>query len=108
MDEELYRQIGTASCSQALVFMGDFNHPDICWRNGTARHKQSRRILDCVEDNFLLQVIEEPTRSGDMLDLVLTNREGLAGNVTLQGSLGSKVFRLHLKMQQKSGGWKYC
>uniref|UniRef100_A0A8B9FNR1 Reverse transcriptase domain-containing protein n=1 Tax=Amazona collaria TaxID=241587 RepID=A0A8B9FNR1_9PSIT len=67
--------------------MGDFNHPDICWRDGTARHKQSRRFLDCVEDNFLLQVIEEPTRRGAMLDLVLINREGLVGNVTLQGSL---------------------
>ena len=52
-----------------------------------ARHKQSRRFLDCVEDNLLLQVIEEPTRRGAMLDLVLTNREGLVGNVMLQGSL---------------------
>ena len=53
-----------------------------------AQHKQSRRFLDCVEDNFLLQVIEEPTRRGAMLDLVLTNREGLVGNVTLKDSLG--------------------
>uniref|UniRef100_A0A672UTJ2 Reverse transcriptase domain-containing protein n=1 Tax=Strigops habroptila TaxID=2489341 RepID=A0A672UTJ2_STRHB len=69
--------------------MGDFNHSDICWRDGTARHKQSRRFLDCVEGNFLFQAIEEPTRRGAMLDLVLTNREGLVGNVTLQGGLGS-------------------
>uniref|UniRef100_A0A8B9ISU6 Endonuclease/exonuclease/phosphatase domain-containing protein n=1 Tax=Amazona collaria TaxID=241587 RepID=A0A8B9ISU6_9PSIT len=87
VDEALYRQIGAASCSQALVLMGDFNHPDICWRDGTAWHKQSRRFLDYVEDNFLLQVIEEPTRRGAMLDLVLTNREGLVGNLKLQGSL---------------------
>ncbi|XP_062466520.1 uncharacterized protein LOC134159318 [Pezoporus occidentalis] len=88
MDEVLYRQIGKASHSQVLVLMGDFNHRDICWRDGTARHKQCRRFLDCVEDNFLLQVIEEPTRRGAMLDLVLTNREGLVGKVMLQGSLG--------------------
>ena len=29
-DETLYRQIGEASCSEALVLMGDFNHPNIC------------------------------------------------------------------------------
>ncbi|GAB0202575.1 mitochondrial enolase superfamily member 1 [Grus japonensis] len=87
-DEALYRQIGAASCSQALVLMGDFNHPDICWRDKAAECKQSRRFLECVDDNFLLQVTEEPTRRGAMLDLVLTNKEGLVGDVKLKGSLG--------------------
>ncbi|GAB0176939.1 mitochondrial enolase superfamily member 1 [Grus japonensis] len=87
-DEALYRQIGAASCSQALVLMGDFNHPDICWRDNAAEHKQSRKFLECVDDNFLLQVTEEPTRRGAMLDLILTNKEGLVGDVKLKGSLG--------------------
>ena len=87
-DEALYRQIGAASRSQALVLMGDFSHPDICWRDNTAGHKQSRRFLECIDDNFLLQVMEEPMRRGAMLDLVLTNKEGLVGNVKLKGSLG--------------------
>ncbi|GAB0185820.1 hypothetical protein GRJ2_001047300 [Grus japonensis] len=87
-DEALYRQIGAASCSQALVLMGDFNHPDICWRDNAAECKQSRKFLECVNDNFLLQVIEEPTRRGAMLDLILTNKEGLVGDVKLKGSLG--------------------
>ncbi|GAB0181714.1 hypothetical protein GRJ2_000636700 [Grus japonensis] len=68
--------------------MGDFNHPDICWRDNAAERKQSRKFLGCVDDNFLLQVIEEPTRRGAMLDLVLTNQEGLVGEVKLKGSLG--------------------
>ncbi|GAB0187151.1 hypothetical protein GRJ2_001180400 [Grus japonensis] len=68
--------------------MEDFNHPNICWRDNRAQRKQPRRFLECVDDNFLLQVIEEPTRRGVMLDLVLTNREGLVGNVKLKGSLG--------------------
>ncbi|KAF1441782.1 hypothetical protein FQV07_0011647, partial [Pygoscelis papua] len=84
-DEALYRQIGAASHSQALVLMGDFNHPDTCWRDNTAGHKW---FLECVNDNFLLQVVEEPTRRGAVLDLVLTNKEGLVGNVKLKGSLG--------------------
>ncbi|GAB0176076.1 hypothetical protein GRJ2_000072800 [Grus japonensis] len=68
--------------------MGDFNHPDIFWRDNTAGHKQSRRFLECIYDNFLLQVIEEPTRRGAMLDLILINKEELVGNVKLKGSLG--------------------
>ncbi|GAB0186117.1 hypothetical protein GRJ2_001077000 [Grus japonensis] len=88
VDEALYRQTGAASCSQVLVLMGDFNHPDVSWRDNTAGHKQSRRFLECIDDNFFLQVIEEPTRRGAMLDLVLTNKEELVGNVKLKGSLG--------------------
>ncbi|GAB0195782.1 hypothetical protein GRJ2_002043500 [Grus japonensis] len=68
--------------------MGDFNHPDICWRDNAAGHKQSGRFLECVNDNFLLEVIEEPTGRGAMLDLVLTDKEGLMGNVKLKDSLG--------------------
>ncbi|PKU35904.1 rna-directed dna polymerase from mobile element jockey-like [Limosa lapponica baueri] len=33
-------------------------------------------------------MVEEPMRKGAMLDLVLTNKEGLVGNVKLKGSLG--------------------
>ncbi|GAB0179062.1 hypothetical protein GRJ2_000371500 [Grus japonensis] len=87
-DEALCRQMGAASGPQALVLMGDFNHPNICWRDNAAERKQSRRFLECVNNNFLLQVIEEPMRRGAMLDLILTNKEGLVGDVKLKGSLG--------------------
>ncbi|GAB0208110.1 PDZ domain-containing protein 2 [Grus japonensis] len=76
VDEAFYRQLEVASRSQALVLMGDFNHPDICWKGNAARHTQSRRFLQNINDNFLTQVVEEPTRRGVLLDLVLTNKEG--------------------------------
>ncbi|GAB0188840.1 hypothetical protein GRJ2_001349300 [Grus japonensis] len=68
--------------------MGDFNHPDIRWRDNAAERKQSRKFLECVNDNFLFQVTEEPTTRGAMLDLILTNKEGLVGDIKLKGSLG--------------------
>ena len=84
-DEVLYRQIGAASCSQALVLTGDFSHPDICWWDNTELHKQSRRFLECIHDNFLLQVTNEPTRAGAVLDLVLTNKGGAGRECAAQG-----------------------
>jgi len=54
VDKALYRKIGAASCPQALVILGNFNHPNICWRDNTAGYKQSRRFLECVDDNILL------------------------------------------------------
>ena len=68
--------------------MGDFKHPDICWRNYTAGHKQSRRFLECIDNNFFLQVTEELTKRGALLDFILTKKEGLVRDVKVKGSLG--------------------
>lgn len=61
--------------------MRDFNHTSICWKNNTTMHGQSRRFLECTDESFLLQVIEEPRRRGAVLDLILNNKERLVGNV---------------------------
>ena len=37
--------------------------------------RQSRRFLESVKDNFLVQVIDGPTQSEALLDLELTNEE---------------------------------
>jgi len=88
VDKALYGQMGATSSSQALIPTRDFNHPDICWRNHTVGHKQSWRFLECVDDKFLLQGIEEPKRREVVLDLVLTKKEGLVGHVKIKGSFG--------------------
>jgi len=61
--------------------VGDFHLPDICWKYNTAERKKSRRFLERVEDNFLMQLVSEPTRGGASLDLLFTNKEGLVGEV---------------------------
>ncbi|GAB0175916.1 mitochondrial enolase superfamily member 1 [Grus japonensis] len=67
--------------------MGDFNHPNICWKGNTSRHAQCRRFLHSIDDSFLTQVVEEPTRRGVLLDLVLTSREELVEDMKAGGSL---------------------
>ena len=41
-----------------------------------------------MEENFLTQLVGEPTRGGASLDLLFTNREGLVGDVVVRGRLG--------------------
>jgi len=53
-----------------------------------ANTSRSRRFLKHLEDNFLVQVLREPTRKGALLDLLLENREGLVGDVAIGGHLG--------------------
>lgn len=35
VDEDFLLQLREASCSQALILMRDFNHPDMCWKDHT-------------------------------------------------------------------------
>ena len=60
---------------------GAISHYGICWKSTAARHIQSRRFLQCPEDNFIMQVVGEPMRKGGLLDLDLMNKEGLSGDV---------------------------
>ena len=62
VDEAFYGQLRVASQSQALVVASDFNFPDVCWKDHSDSQPQSRRFLQCIDDNFLMQMVEEPTR----------------------------------------------
>ncbi|RMC12138.1 hypothetical protein DUI87_11273 [Hirundo rustica rustica] len=88
VDNLFYKQLGNVSGSSALVLVGDFNLPDICWELSTAEKRQSRKFLECMEDNFLSQLVGEPSSGGTMLDLLYVNRDGLVGDVVVGGQLG--------------------
>ena len=45
-DKIFYKQMGEASRLPALVLVGDFKLPDVCWKYNTGESKQSRRFLD--------------------------------------------------------------
>ncbi|PKU40120.1 adaptin ear-binding coat-associated protein 1 [Limosa lapponica baueri] len=87
-DEVFYKRLAEVSQLPVLVLVGDFNLPDICWKYNTAESRQARRFLGCTEDNFLTQLVGEPARGGALLDLLLTNRDGLVGDVLVGGHLG--------------------
>ncbi|TRZ07132.1 hypothetical protein HGM15179_019976, partial [Zosterops borbonicus] len=86
-DEALLLQLQEASRLQALSLMGDFNHTNVCWESNNAGCKQSRRLLECI-DNCLVQVLDKPIRGEVLLDLMLTNADELIKEVKTGGSLG--------------------
>lgn len=73
-DEAVYKQLAEVMQSLSLVPVGDFNLPDLCCKCSTAQ-KNSRRCLDCVEDNFLAQLVRKPASESAPLDLLFTNTE---------------------------------
>ncbi len=62
-----------------LYIVGDFNLPmikwDSCSTSDTRSHdKVEEKFLDFIDRHFLMQMVTEPTRGDNVLDLVLTNR----------------------------------
>lgn len=53
---------------------------------------QCRMFLESIDDNLLSQAVEDPTRNGMLLNLTLTVREGLVGDVKLGVSLGCTAY----------------
>ncbi|XP_032304298.1 uncharacterized protein LOC116654245 [Coturnix japonica] len=104
-DEVFYKQLAQAARSPALVLMGDFNFPDICWEYSTAQKKQSRRFLECIEDSFLMQQVREPTRGAAPLDLLFASREGLVGDVKVGGCLGQSDHEM-VDFSILGGAWR--
>ena len=88
VDEVFYKRLAEVSQPLALVVMGDFNSPDICWKYNTTERKETGRFLNCVEENFLTQLVNEPTRGGALLDLLFINTEGPVGDVEIRGHIG--------------------
>ena len=59
-----------------------------------------------MEDNFLTQLVSEPTREGALPDLILVNREELVGEIKVGGCLGCndhEMFEFSILAETKRG-----
>ena len=68
--------------------MGGFNHPGVCWENNTASCMWSRRLLECIENNFPIQLLDKLSRREALLDLVLTSADKPTEEVKTGSTLG--------------------
>ena len=80
-----------------LLFIGDFNLPNIKWENYTLKVPYSDKLfevkfLNCLKDNFLEQHVSDNTRKRgqnkeNILDLVITN-QNIVDDITILSPLG--------------------
>ena len=104
-----------------LVLMGDFNLSDIDWSIPRSLNDSVNYtlLMDIVKDNFLIQLVDTPTRDGNILDLVLASSSDIAYNLlvkepfsdhnfitfTLNGRPYTKRKSLKLKYFYKNANW---
>ena len=91
---EIFQIISQQYSHTQLLLMGDFNFPDINWVDShcsSSSTSLSAKFLDVIQDSFLTQHVEEPTRhqpdqQSSVLDLIITRDSNSITNIMLSTS----------------------
>ena len=57
--------------------MGDFNFSELNWSIEAENISESHPFVECINNNFSIQVVLEPTREINFLDLILCSEEDM-------------------------------
>ena len=101
--EPLLREISRASRYKNVFIMGDFNYRNINWDN-LVGDQEAQSFVSVLQDSFLKQLISEPTREENILDLLLTNRDDIVSDIVIGDALGNsdhKEVRYIIKWEEK-------
>ena len=84
--------------------MGDFNHGHIQRESLESVGGDDDQFLLLTHDWFLTQHVLEPTRVGNVLDLILSSQNELVDNVKVHEPLGSSDHnQIHFNIKVKTG-----
>ena len=91
--QELEKIIHKIPRSSHIWLLGDFNLPDIDWKNtcfktGGRYPAVSKQVLELTLDYNLKQIVTSPTRDANILDLVFTNTPSFVQNIAILPGLG--------------------
>ncbi len=100
-----------------LLMVGDFNYSGIDWNSNTTigedtTTNEDYQFLETIRDSYLFQHVTENTRgrgtdTPHLLDLLLTNEEGMIGQVNHEAPLGKSdhctlIFKFNCYTEQHS------
>ena len=89
LEEQMCKEIADICSKHKVVIVGDFNFPHIDWEAHSVKGLDGLEFVKCVQDSFLQQYIEVPTRDGAVLDLLLGNAIGQLTDVCVGEHFGS-------------------
>ena len=82
--------VRNANSGNILIILGDFNFPKLKWdgdtptiENNCSNKKQNEMFLGVLADHHLTQMVKEPTRKGNILDLFLTSKPSYVTDVKI-------------------------
>ena len=83
---ELFVSIKAAT-HKPVVIIADFNYPSVNWE-ALETDTLGKEFLDLVNDCYLIQHLNTPTRDSSVLDLVFSSEDGMVENLHVKEHLG--------------------
>ena len=71
IDENFYNLLNCID-SKYLVLMGDFNYSGLNWLSDSTVDR-SHPFVECLDNNYLSQLVDKPSRGSNYLDLVIAS-----------------------------------
>ncbi len=102
-DTAPYNEIQSLIQGKNAIIIGDFNCANVDWRL-LIGDQEDRRLINMVEDSFLKQVVTQPTRENNILDLVLVSDPDLVRHCEVGEKLGGSdhnIIRFNVCVQYK-------
>ena len=65
--------------NKSLIVIGDFNYRDIHWPTLQTKG-EGQELLDLLDESFLFQHVDKPTRGRNILDLIISTEEDMIDN----------------------------
>ncbi len=81
-DIALCEEIKSVIQNKQAVIIGDFNCPNTDWASMT-RDREGNRLIEMAEDAFLTQIVTQPTRENNILDLVFASDPDLTSDLVI-------------------------
>ena len=103
-DDGLYEIISRIS-GLNCVFLGDFNFSEIKW-DRPETISDEHPFIKCINDNFMIQLVDEPTSGENFLDLLLSGDDTLVENLTVDEPFESSdhhIVRFNLISKKLNG-----
>ena len=90
--------------------MGDFNYGDIDWpthRLLPSASLDSKQYFECIDDNFYIQHVSQPTRDDSFLDLVFSLESDLISDMRIIDNLATSdhnmlIWNIHTDTKVKT------
>ena len=74
--------------TENVVLTGDFNFRNINWNNLSSTRDVESRFIDCILDNSLTQIVDEPTRKKNTLDLIFIGDVSTVQTIKVKSKFG--------------------
>lgn len=86
-DSGLYNLINRISIQNSIL-MGDFNFNELTWHKPETL-SDDHPFVKILNDNFLFQLVYEPSRGNNFLDLLMSSDENIVDNVVVGEPFGT-------------------